>query len=67
MGRRYWNERFFNDDAAPPRELRRRRRVRESGEELLCRLAARHKLEEMWEAKRLKCYLSDVFAEDPGA
>ena len=64
MGRRYWEERFFDDDV-PPRELRRRRRVRESDEELLCQLAARHKLEEMWEAKRLKCYLRDVFAEDP--
>ncbi len=65
MGRRYWDERFFNDDDAPPRESRRRRRVRESDEELLCRLAARHKLEEMWEAKRLKYYLSDVFVDNP--
>jgi len=65
MGRRYWDEPF--DDDVPPRELRRRRRVRESDKELLCRLAARHKLEEMWEAKRLRCYLSDVFTDNRDA
>ncbi|HQU16463.1 MAG: hypothetical protein B7Z66_05015 [Chromatiales bacterium 21-64-14] len=68
MGRRTYTESFLDDeDDLPIREPRRSRRSRESDEELLRRLVARRKLEEMWEAKQLMRNLSDVFADDPDA
>lgn len=69
MGRRDRDELNFDEEEAPPARSRRRgrRRARESEEEMLKRLAARRKLEEMWEAKRLKYYLRDVFADYPDA
>ncbi|GEM_PF-5242125 len=67
MGRRDRDELCFEDDYAPEREPRRRarRRPRESEEQMLRRLAARRRLEEMQEAKRLRYYLRDVFTEYP--